>query len=85
MESSPEVEKIQVECLNNKFVIGLSLVVPNVYLCLTERGPIFVYIAFSDRSCWTKKECHFSICDPIIIDQAKNQQSFTIFVSKNAT
>jgi hypothetical protein len=84
MESLLEAEKIQVECLNNKFVIELSLVVSNVYICLIERGTIFVCIAFSDRSCWAKKECHLSVHDPTNIYQAKNQQSFTSFVDKNA-
>ncbi len=82
MELSLEAEKIQIECLNNKLVIGLSLVVSNVYLRLIERGPIFVFIAFSDRSWWVKKECHLSACDPTNIDQAKNQESFTSFVYK---
>jgi hypothetical protein len=76
MESSLEAEIIQIEFLNNKFVIGLSLVVSNVYSCLIERGPNFVFIAFSDRSCWATKECPFSICDPTNIDQAKNQKSY---------
>jgi hypothetical protein len=81
-ESSLEAEKIQIECLNNKFVIGLwLLVVSDVYLCLIERGTIFVFIAFSDRSYWAK-ECHLSVCDPTNIDQAKSQQSFTCFVYK---
>jgi hypothetical protein len=81
---SLEAEKIQIECLNNKFVFGLSLVVSNVYLCLIERGLNFVFIAFSDKSCWAEKEPYLSVCDPTNIDQAKNQQSFTGFVYKNA-
>ncbi len=71
--------------LNKKIVIRLSLGVSNVYLCLIERGPIFVFIAFSERSCWAQKECHLSIRDLTNIDQAKNQQSFTSFVYKNAS
>ncbi len=48
MDTSLETEKIQIECLDNKFVIALSLVVSNDYLCLFEIGPISVFIAFSD-------------------------------------
>jgi hypothetical protein len=66
-----EAEKIRIECLNNKFVSGLSLVASNVYLCLIERGLIFVSVAFSDRSCWAKKECYLSIRDPPILTKLK--------------
>jgi hypothetical protein len=67
MESSLEAEKIQIEFLNNKFVIGLSLVVSNVYLCLIERGPIFVFLHFQTDLAGPRKNvtCPF-IIQPIL-------------------
>jgi hypothetical protein len=84
MELSLEAKKIQIECLNNKFVIGLSFVVSNVYFCLIERGPFFCFHCTFGQLLLAKKECHLSICDLTNIDQAKNQKSFTSFVYKNA-
>jgi hypothetical protein len=51
----------------------------------TFRGQIVVFVAFLNRSCWAEKECHLSLLKQTKIDQAKNQQSFTSFVYKNAT
>jgi hypothetical protein len=50
----------------------------------TFRGKIAVFIAFLNRSFWAVKECHLSLLKQTKIDQAKNQQSFTCFVYKNA-
>jgi hypothetical protein len=51
----------------------------------TFRGQIVVFIAILNRSCWAEKECHLSLLEQTKIDQAKNQQSFTSFVYKNAS
>ncbi len=48
------------------------------------RGQIVVFITFLNRSCWAGKECHLTLLKQTKIDQAKNQQSFTSFVYKNA-
>ncbi len=45
---------------------------------------IFLFIAFLTRSRWAKMECHLSLPNQTKIDRAKNQQSFTSFVYKNA-
>jgi hypothetical protein len=70
-ELSLEAKKIQIDCLNNKIVLELSLVVSNVYLSLIERDPIFVFIAFLDRSCRAKKEFHLSVVIKPILTKLK--------------
>ncbi len=45
---------------------------------------IFLFIAFLNRLFWAEMECHLSLLNQTKIEQAKNQQSFTSFVYKNA-
>jgi hypothetical protein len=35
---------------------------------------IFVFVAFSKRSCWAEMECHLSLLEQTKIDRAKNDQ-----------
>jgi hypothetical protein len=79
-----KLRKLRLTVSLTKFASGLSAGV-KCYHLFTFRSQIVVFIAFLNRSCWAKKECHLSLLDRTKIDQAKNQRSFTSFVYKLLT